>query len=436
MAALVIEWSLRITLLALGTGAVLTLLRVRSAAARHRAWTAVLLAMLLLPAWAAWGPRIPLAADEVVSIVLPEPVPQTTRPAPAVPSAPAAPPAPALPQPPGPAPWIAAVYFLIAAALLARLLAATLWTRSLQRQTRRIDGVLTSPACSAPITIGWLRPVMLLPEHWTGWTERQREAVLLHEQEHVRRRDPLIRWLSLLNRALFWFHPLAWWLERKLAVLAEEACDEAVLARGHAPDEYARYLIDIARSVEQAGSRLRLHVAFGDTAALTRRVRRILRMPPAPALSRARAFGAISLSAAVFIGSLACTQAQPSMADLRDKRAKAGQAEQERLQALRAEAKAMTLEQAQAVENGLKSKPDDRETHRKVMLYYQQHSDLAGLNALSLWYIETPPTPASTTQSLTPPGTAPATNAAATCGSPIYGNPESVRRCIAGRRFF
>ena len=43
--------------------------------------------------------------------------------------------------------------------------------------------------------------------------------------------------------------PLAWWLERHLSALAEEACDAAVLARGHDPYEYSGYLLELARSV-------------------------------------------------------------------------------------------------------------------------------------------------------------------------------------------
>ena len=40
--------------------------------------------------------------------------------------------------------------------------------------------------------------------------------VLAHEGEHARQRDPLIVALALLNRAVFWFHPLAWWLESRV----------------------------------------------------------------------------------------------------------------------------------------------------------------------------------------------------------------------------
>ena len=56
-----------------------------------------------------------------------------------------------------------------------------------------------------------------------------------------------MRYLALVNRAVFWFHPLAWWLEQRLAALAEEACDEAVLARGHSAADYSEQLLDIAR---------------------------------------------------------------------------------------------------------------------------------------------------------------------------------------------
>ena len=54
-----------------------------------------------------------------------------------------------------------------------------------------------------------------------------------------------------VNRCVFWFHPLAWWLDWRLRTLAEEACDDASLAH-IAPDTYARTLVDIAAAL--AGS--------------------------------------------------------------------------------------------------------------------------------------------------------------------------------------
>ena len=121
-------------------------------------------------------------------------------------------------------------YGLVAGALLLRLAIGTLRARRLMRRSALTEGRLTSGACATPVTVGWLRPVVILPGTWQRWSAARLDAVLAHEQAHVRRRDPLVQWLALLNRAIFWFHPLAWWLERRLSALAEQACDEAVLA--------------------------------------------------------------------------------------------------------------------------------------------------------------------------------------------------------------
>jgi beta-lactamase regulating signal transducer with metallopeptidase domain len=79
---------------------------------------------------------------------------------------------------------------------------------------------LTSDRCVTPITVGWFAPVLILPRDWSRWPAEQLAVVLTHEQEHARRHDPLVQWLALFSRAMFWFHPLAWWLERRLAALA------------------------------------------------------------------------------------------------------------------------------------------------------------------------------------------------------------------------
>jgi hypothetical protein len=135
---------------------------------------------------------------------------------------------------------------------------------------------------------------VILPECWQEWSPAQLAAVMAHEREHARRRDPLVQWMALLNRAVFWFHPLAWYLEKHLSRLAEEACDAAVLAQGHDPYEYSRSLLDIAQSVVRSGARVHVWGMAMPGSGLTRRVRQILEGRPAPRLSRARmAFAAI-----------------------------------------------------------------------------------------------------------------------------------------------
>ena len=167
------------------------------------------------------------------------------------------------------------VYLLGLCLLLFRLAIGTVRARRLVRDAVLQDGMRTSSLCAAPVTVGFLHPTVILPDHWRQWPQAQLDAVLTHEREHARRRDSLVQWLALLNRALFWFHPVAWWLERHLSALAEEACDNVVLARGHDPREYSEYLIDMARSVTRSGARLNVAGMAMPGSFLPRRIRQI-----------------------------------------------------------------------------------------------------------------------------------------------------------------
>src|SRR6185295_12741280 len=90
-----------------------------------------------------------------------------------------------------------------------------------------------SAAVVTPVTVGVVSPTVLLPTTWRRWPDDTLQAILAHELAHVARRDPLVAVLAQLNRCLFWFHPLAWWLARTLAAAAEHASDEqAVRAIG------------------------------------------------------------------------------------------------------------------------------------------------------------------------------------------------------------
>jgi len=138
---------------------------------------------------------------------------------------------------------------------------------------------------------------------WQNWPQSKLDAVLAHEHEHVRRRDPLFQWLALLNRALFWFHPLSWWLERQLALSAEEACDAAALARGHSPQDYCTYLLDIADNIAIAGGRLDLAGMEMAGSSLATRIRQIIVSVPPKRMSRTRIVcvtGACAISTLLF----------------------------------------------------------------------------------------------------------------------------------------
>ena len=105
-----------------------------------------------------------------------------------------------------------------------------------------------SPGLLEPGVVGLLRPVLLLPE---GILERltpsELEAVVAHELCHVRRRDNLFASIHMLVEAVFWFHPLVWWIGARLLEERERACDEEVLVLGNQPRVYADAILNVCR---------------------------------------------------------------------------------------------------------------------------------------------------------------------------------------------
>jgi len=298
------ECAVRSTLIAAAAATVLWILRIKSAAARHAMWTGVLGLMLLLPLWTAWGPKLVI---RFLPTALQQPPIDGTR---DLFTPPIPPPLNTLrshattPPPAGTWPAILATLYVAGLlTLLLRLGIGTVRAYSLMRCTVPIAGRRSANACAAPITVGLFRPVIILPISWQQWSEGQLDAVLVHEQSHVVRRDPLVQWLALLNRALFWFHPLAWWLERRLSALAEEACDAAVIERGHDPCDYSAYLLDLTSAVAQAGRRINLCGMALPGSFLAERIRTILesgRISPTPRHRLTAAAVACAMASALF----------------------------------------------------------------------------------------------------------------------------------------
>lgn len=95
-----------------------------------------------------------------------------------------------------------------------------------------------------PVTIAH---VILLPTDVVDWSAETRQAVLAHEQAHVARWDFAMLIVSQLNRALFWFNPLSWWLHRRLVTLTELASDDQAIASTRDRLGYAEILLDMGR---------------------------------------------------------------------------------------------------------------------------------------------------------------------------------------------
>jgi hypothetical protein len=243
--------TLRSVALAALAWTLLALFRIKSPAMRHAVWTLVAAGMLAIAIASAALPAIPV---RVVSRSAPPPRRLLAKP---VHMLPASMPRPA---PPRAFPW-EIVYLGGLLLFTGRLAYGYLLTRRLLQSARPIprfggETIFESPRISVPMTTGWLRPRILLPTAWDRWEPAKLEAVLVHERNHVRRADWAVAVLAGLNRCVYWFHPLAWWIESNLKSLAEQACDDASLPHVASRECYAQVLVEMAGAVNQEDGRI------------------------------------------------------------------------------------------------------------------------------------------------------------------------------------
>jgi bla regulator protein blaR1 len=99
-----------------------------------------------------------------------------------------------------------------------------------------------------PAVVGLFRPVLLLPSGiGDRLTSAQLQSVIAHEVCHVRRHDNLTAAVQMLVEAIFWFHPLVWWIGARMVEERERACDEGVLAMWNQPEVYAEGILRVCR---------------------------------------------------------------------------------------------------------------------------------------------------------------------------------------------
>ena len=115
----------------------------------------------------------------------------------------------------------------------------------------RVDApirAVSSPTLLAPGVFGVLRPVLLLPDGIRDeLTPAQLRGVIAHELCHVRRHDNLVAAIQMFVETLFWFHPLVWWLGRRMVEERELACDQEVLSLGNEPRVYAEGILSVCK---------------------------------------------------------------------------------------------------------------------------------------------------------------------------------------------
>ena len=255
------------------------------ASLRHLLFSALFVFLLLLP-FASRFVRAPRPLDMSVT------VPAERAPAILAPASEGGRPARQAGQRPAPLGLAATAYLGVSALILAwlavgvwrlRRMAANgeVWLEGTARMNElavengihRAALVLLSTETAVPLTFGFRRSTILLPEIARTWSDGELRRALRHELEHVRREDWLAQLIARAACALYWAHPLVWVAWRRFCFEAERACDDAVVVTFPGAEDYAGQLVTLAKSV-----RFSMIPALGmaSPSRLTQRVRALL----------------------------------------------------------------------------------------------------------------------------------------------------------------
>src|SRR4030095_13488615 len=133
------------------------------------------------------------------------------------------------------------------------------------------------------------------------WPDDRIRVVLIHELAHIKRHDWLIQIVAELARAVYWFNPLFWFMCSRLRRESEHACDDIVLSLGIDGKNYARHLLELARTLKGAGAAWSTVLAMAQRRDLERRFQAMLnsslnRRPVSAAMMFVISFVAVAIS--------------------------------------------------------------------------------------------------------------------------------------------
>jgi beta-lactamase regulating signal transducer with metallopeptidase domain len=284
------------------------------ASLRHLILAAMFVFLLLLPLVQRFAPAvdIPLQAAPVAFVA------PVATPAPLV-----AENAPAL-QPQrsiDPLSILTTIYLVGAGLLLSHLLVgmlrlrwlandAEVWLEGTARMNEVANGanirrpalVVLSGDVAVPLTFGFVRSTIVLPDDARDWPADELTRALRHELEHVRRDDWMLQLAARAAVAFYWPQPLVWIAWRRFCLEAERACDDAVLGTAE-PSEYAGQLVSLARNLNRIGSVPVL--AMASRSKLSTRVEAILDATQSRGPYSRYAALAVSLALIALLGSIA-----------------------------------------------------------------------------------------------------------------------------------
>lgn len=399
--------SVRVLILAAVAAAMLAFFQPRAASVRHAVWVCVLLSMLALPFASSILPGWRVPAPAIVPAVMAERTPVRIAGAPIVidvrdgvvtghPAAAA----------PAERDWprgLVGLYLAVAGALIIRFAvglaltsrladrAAPIRDERLRRILEEIAGehgygypppmVRETREMGAPAVAG---TAILLPLQWRGWDDWKLSAVLAHEFTHVRRGDWGMRLAAAVNRCVFWFHPLAWWLEKQVAKLAELASDEAAAAITGDPVRYAELLLDVSAEARRAplGRVAHAVLPMASAANLSGRVNRLLELRSAASgiLPVKRRLAILALAIPCFLAIAAAQLSGPNLVAPRGDVAGTWQWQKDGFET--------SAEEAQRLEERLREQPGDLPARSRLIAYYFYQAQPEPLAGHVLYVIE------------------------------------------------
>ena len=105
---------------------------------------------------------------------------------------------------------------------------ATLEALATELGIERSVRLLRSGLAEAPMVVGWMSPVVLVPgSAFTALSAGELRSLLIHELAHIRRHDPLVNAVQALIEIVLFFHPVVWWISKQARVEREYCCDDS-----------------------------------------------------------------------------------------------------------------------------------------------------------------------------------------------------------------
>lgn len=128
---------------------------------------------------------------------------------------------------------------------------------------------------NSPITVGWLKPIILFPVGMINQlTIEEVESILTHELAHIMRHDYLINLIQSMIEIVLFYHPIVWWLSKIARQEREYCCDDIAMVRNTNQLNYAKTLVKI----QELKSNHALALSFADQS-LLQRIQRIMNLP-------------------------------------------------------------------------------------------------------------------------------------------------------------